>query len=663
MKTYLRFFFAVAFVLCLSFEAVPGTPSISTGYDPAAIIKGDVRLRSFNNGTGGEIYLGKSDLGVGANRIEIDFGYTGQWQPSNHVKFEYTPVGVNNLKVTVDANNQYILTYNLGDAQILNYLQIDVVGRQASTTVNFNNVTLNGNVLGNFSGTGWQTWQVKELDFTSGFAVEGDLLLSGTQPSGETNKLQLSVGYVRPTIVWVSTTYTSGGINDGHTWHFNAFDNIKEGIDSIVSGGTVNVSDGTYNEDVIISKSLTLLSINGQSSTIVNGQTTSWGGGALRINSSNVTVGGVGKGFTFNGKAGGASVISFACYVSGARDNIWIEENKFVAAPRNPGNNETYALLTDGGQTNQTYKNNIFDGLSTPRFLVYVNGFADVGVPSTNIDFVGNTFTSLAGGLTLSSSGGEVTGNYFLGTAGIGLNTSSSNVISGNLFQGVGSHLSNHTSSGVDVGAFISANTFDRKVVIRNGGAYRVETFPWGTFIIVRGNIQGSIDAASAGDSVTVAAGTYSEVLNINKSVTLLGANANINPNNGVRGAETIIDESAISTGGSTNFQIIQITSSGKVVINGFKFIDNDMTATGMRHLIYIPTSATHEIKYNIFSRAASTSISSADPRAITITPSATGTITVDQNLFLGSSVADLFNNKGWRRGVWWRRHCDNDNR
>jgi hypothetical protein len=82
--------------------------------------------------------------------------------------------------------------------------------------------------------------------------------------------------------------------------------------------------------------------------------------------------------------------------------------------------------------------------------------------------------------------------------------------------------------------------------------------------------IKGGIDDAVAGDVIEVAAGTYPEVgggpLNINKTVTLCGANDGVDAR-GIRGPESIIADSQGT-----------IASASNVVVNGFTIQGNTDT-------------------------------------------------------------------------------------
>ena len=83
-----------------------------------------------------------------------------------------------------------------------------------------------------------------------------------------------------------------------------------------------------------------------------------------------------------------------------------------------------------------------------------------------------------------------------------------------------------------------------------------------------------AVSAASTGDVINVAAGTYSEYMSITKALTINGANANI-AGNGSRGAESKVQD----LNGNTIFSI----KSDGVTINGF-----EITAPGSNYAIYM---------------------------------------------------------------------------
>lgn len=178
------------------------------------------------------------------------------------------------------------------------------------------------------------------------------------------------------------------------------FNTIQAAINDAgtTAGETICVKAGTYTEDVNVNKSITLA---GDGPTLVTLTGVGTGeAGALVVSADNVTV----KGF----KVIGTGVA--AMRISGARNLDTFSFNHAVAAT---GKN---AFLTDGGQSNHTISNNLFEG--TGSQLVYVNGFADVAVASTNVDFTSNTFGGTATGplLGIDANGSSVTLNKFSGT-------------------------------------------------------------------------------------------------------------------------------------------------------------------------------------------------------------------------------------------------------
>jgi PKD repeat protein len=175
-------------------------PVARPGSDPDANLFGGLRLKNFSSQSGAEIFLGDGELG---DRVEQDFYQSnpcgsdeevnGEWESSNRISLSYDPdSGL--LRTEVEASHTFCKEYALGDVEDLDYLQIDVVSRDNGATVKLKNVRLNGHQLGSITSSGWETWKVADYDLSEGFTLEGDLELSGTQPNGETNKVQIRFG-------------------------------------------------------------------------------------------------------------------------------------------------------------------------------------------------------------------------------------------------------------------------------------------------------------------------------------------------------------------------------------------------------------------------------------------------------------------------------------
>ena len=252
----------------------------------------------------------------------------------------------------------------------------------------------------------------------------------------------------------ITVSYTPDGEVFRDTLIVTVVKTIQEAIDVASAGDTIEVPAGTYNEEVLIDKQLTLLGTNANESIIDGGDTT-----AVTISANNVTV----DGFTLDG---GITLDDRLNTISGGTisNNIITKADSFAEPIK--AQNGIRLGLDSGGQgvdhitiENNTISNNLEKGIrfsntkigdKGPQRISYItirnneikdNGSAGMETygPGFNI-ITGNTINGNSGnGINLKFDDDDVvTGNIITNNTGPGItlrqvtnSTVENNIVSG----------------------------------------------------------------------------------------------------------------------------------------------------------------------------------------------------------------------------------------
>ena len=207
-------FLSIALIAMSMGVAFAGTPVVTPGTDPSAVLLGAARYRELATGNDSEVFLGVPDLGDATHRTETNL----TWGSSNTITLTYDQ-SLDKLTTNVDngtsdwtleylnySDNVRDLVYGgsqaLADEALeeLNYMQVDLRLQEGTPAqVSLDGVFLDANPLGSFTGVNktTTTWQVNGYDLSSGFTLTGVLNLANvSSPSAELNKVDISFGYV-----------------------------------------------------------------------------------------------------------------------------------------------------------------------------------------------------------------------------------------------------------------------------------------------------------------------------------------------------------------------------------------------------------------------------------------------------------------------------------
>ncbi|KQM36423.1 calcium-binding protein [Sphingomonas sp. Leaf10] len=491
------------------------------------------------------------------------------------------------------------------------------------------------------------------------------------------------------------------------------YDTIQQAIDDAADGDTIEVGTGTFDENLTIDKQLTLRGAyagvrgpdegRGSDETIVSG--------LIIISAANVTLDGftVSEGSAFAGEDGPVQI-----YVSanGATlINLIINDNEDGIGVLTPsGGNVTGLELSDSlitGLGSGSYFNPTTEFNATGnKFTGNGNGlkgdgWADGTVISAN-EFSNSVGAHIAyGTYRTSEMVGDLLGadNSFMGTSravsvyAYGDGISDGQTLTGTEFNdrmtdysagtpslfdgGAGDDILNgaggddmliggsgddelNGGAGIDTArydgpAMITATTTGWKVTDADGtdtlsGIEIVNDDAMGRILLV-GNggyatIQAAVNAAEDGDTILIAAGTYTENLDFSKAVTVKGAKAG---SDGVDAGRGVAD----GAGETTIIGRSDISSTGKVVLDGLRFLNNATTSGGgaSEPTLHIRTGGGHVVENSVF--YSSVKGAASDDHAIFLSPIASGSVTISDNYVTGA-FASGYGDASWGRAIWF---------
>ncbi|MEB8385783.1 right-handed parallel beta-helix repeat-containing protein [Rhodobacteraceae bacterium KMM 6894] len=218
---------------------------------------------------------------------------------------------------------------------------------------------------------------------------------------------------------------------------------IQAALTAAVDGDTINVSAGTYVENLsITTNNITLVSVDGRDATTITGISGAGSLGTIVLANgvNGVTIGdGAGTGFTINGiDNGNPAVENAAIYIQGAHDGLTFKGNDIVANGDSGMTSEYSAVVTNVVVDGNIFSGQTFTG-ANPGGEGFGSQFTEFNVPrqlvllgangqnTSGVTFTNNQITGTAGGTNIA---GEPQGNTLVTI------DAANSTISGNEFTG-----------------------------------------------------------------------------------------------------------------------------------------------------------------------------------------------------------------------------------